>query len=268
MPTTPGRIIAVTSQKGGVGKSATAVNLAGALVRRTSGRVLLVDLDAQGTAATTLGVHTDTLTTTIGALIVDGETSPHTLSDAIAYNAGMPRLDVAAGGGADLETAALKITQAAGGEFYLRTLLTPARDVYDYIVIDTKPALDRLVLAAIIAADGVIVVHVARLEAVKSTANTVGFIRKAQHHGMTNATLLGLVTNQDTPKQLISQWSEELLADLDLPRFTAAIPQRTKVAQAAAFKAPIVQMWPDDGLAHAYDELAAETITRLHASAE
>ena len=144
-----GRIIAIANQKGGVGKTTTAVNLAAALAV-TPRRVLLVDLDPQGNATMASGVDKRELANSTCEVLL-GE------CDAAAAIVKTPEGYDLLPGNIDLTAAEIRLMDEAGREQRLKTALAPQREHYDYILIDCPPSLSLLTLNALAAADGVIV---------------------------------------------------------------------------------------------------------------
>jgi chromosome partitioning protein len=143
-------ILCVANQKGGVGKTTTAVNLAAGLARRGS-RVLLVDLDLQGSATATLAGQLDADTPSLASCLVGGRP----VADVVRPT-GVPGLDLAPAGEA-LATVDLHLATALAREHVLSRLLAPVAAAYDHLVVDTAPYLGLLTLNALVAAEHILV---------------------------------------------------------------------------------------------------------------
>jgi chromosome partitioning protein len=181
----PARLIALVNQKGGCGKTTTAVNLAACLAV-SDRRVLLVDLDPQANATVSFGVDPGKLERTIYQVLVDepgdGGTAIDLLSVVVQSN--IPNLDLAPSS-IDLAAAELELSARIGRENSLRKKLLPVRDRYDYIILDTPPSLGLLTLNALVACEEVIIpiqTHYYALLGMRQLLRTMKVVREEVGH--------------------------------------------------------------------------------------
>jgi len=179
------RLLALVNQKGGCGKTTTAVNLAACLAVNKR-RVLLIDLDPQANATVSLGVDPGRLTRTIYQVLVDDSMDDGTglelASVIVASN--VPNLDVAPSS-IDLAAAELELSARIGREKSLRKKILPVRDRYDYIIIDTPPSLGLLTLNALVACEEVIIpiqTHYYALLGMRQLLRTLKVVREEVGH--------------------------------------------------------------------------------------
>ncbi|PJF38313.1 MAG: chromosome partitioning protein ParA, partial [Phototrophicales bacterium] len=180
------KIFAVSNQKGGVGKTTTAVNLA-ASISAAEFKVLLIDLDPQGNASSGLGVYPSDQAHSIYDVLVD-ETA---MSDAI-LNTELPFLDLVYAN-QDLIGAEVELINALGREHRLKEALAAIKDKYDYIVIDCPPALGLLTVNALAAADGVIIPLQCEYYAMEGMSQLLRTIQLIQKRINPNLELEGIV---------------------------------------------------------------------------
>jgi chromosome partitioning protein len=179
------RLIALVNQKGGCGKTTTAVNLAACLAvgRR---RVLLVDLDPQANATVSLGVDPGRLTRTIYQVLIDDPLDGAAAGDlqSVIMPSNVPNLDVAPAS-IDLAAAELELSARIGRENSLRKKILPVRDRYDYIIIDTPPSLGLLTLNALVACEEIIIpiqTHYYALLGMRQLLRTLKVVREEVGH--------------------------------------------------------------------------------------
>ncbi|MGH3054256.1 MAG: ParA family protein, partial [Gaiellaceae bacterium] len=170
-----GRVIAVSSQKGGVGKTTTAINL-GACLAQESRRVLLVDIDPQGNASSGLGINgNDQKTTIYEALINEAEIGSAIIPTALS------NLDLVPSG-QRLSGAEVELVGMMARENRLRTLLAGVRTSYDFVIIDCPPSLGLLTVNALTAADSVLIPLQCEYLALEGLTQLIGAIRLVQDH--------------------------------------------------------------------------------------
>ncbi len=250
------RVIAVANQKGGVGKTTTAVNLAAALAHLGK-RVLLVDMDPQGNATVSLGIDKDALEASVYDVLT-GETH---LADARAHSdAGV---DVLPANG-DLTAAEVDLLEEALGPTRLRALLAPVRDEYDAIVIDCPPTLNMLTLNALTAADGVLVPVQCEYFALEGLSALMDTIETVQQRLNPDLKIDGLLrTMYDRRNNLANDVSNELVAHFGLKVLTTIVPRNVRLAEAPSYGQSILDYDAHSTGAMAYLALANELTRKL-----
>lgn len=250
------RIIAITNQKGGVGKTTTCVNLAASLAA-TRRSVLLIDFDPQGNATMGSGIDKHELETSTYHLLMEDLPVEQIIVD--AEDAGYHLLP----GNSDLTAAEVQLMQVAGRETRLRERLAPVADRYDYILIDCPPSLNVLTVNALTAAEAVLIpiqCEYYALEGLSALLETVDQIRAAVNPDLQVEGLLR--TMFDARNNLATEVSDQLLEHFGDSVYRTIIPRNVRLAEAPSHGAPIIKYDRASRGAIAYLALAGELVRR------
>lgn len=262
-PSSRGRIIAVVNQKGGVGKTTTAVNLAACLALDGQ-QVLLLDCDPQANTTGGLGVPRERdgeppRFTTYDLLIGNADLQATTLGTSVAGLSLVP-------GSKNLIGANVELVSQPRREFRMRDLLQPARSQYDYLLLDCPPALDLLTLNALVAADGLLVPVQAEYYALEGIAELMSTLDRVSQAFNPDLTLEGVVlTMYDDRTNLSQQVTQTLRAFFGEKLFQTTIPRNIRLAEAPSHGLPVALYDARSRGAEAYQELARELLERRHA---
>lgn len=254
------RVLAIANQKGGVGKTTTAINLGTALAA-IGEKVLIVDMDPQGNASTGLGVPRETRRVTIYDVIVDGRSV-----DESAVPTKVPGLDIVPAD-ADMSGVEIELSQADRRSFRLRDALqeqgAEGHTRYDYVLIDCPPSLNLLTLNAMAAADAVLVplqCEFFALEGLTQLMKTIEMVRQSLNPTLE---IQGLVlTMYDRRSTLSGQVAADVRSHFGDKVYEAVIPRNVRVAEAPSFGKPALIYDLKCAGSQAYLRLAREVVAR------
>jgi chromosome partitioning protein len=248
-------VYAIANQKGGVGKTTTAVNLA-ACVAEAGYESLLIDIDPQCNATLGLGIDKRTTPTIYEALIGDLP-----LADAVRPT-GVEHLSIVTAG-PDLAGATVELPRIAGSENRLREALAPVRERYAFVLLDCPPSLGPLTVNALVAADRVIVPVQAEYFALEGLAGLLDTLSLVQRELNPRLTIAGmLLTMHDGRTRLAQEVENEVRTHFPKLVFDTVIPRNVRVGEAPSFGQPVIHFDPHCAGAEAYFELAKEVAAR------
>ena len=249
------RVIAITNQKGGVGKTTTAINL-GASLAVAERRTLVIDIDPQANASSGLGLNRKPDGPTIYDVLIGAEP----LGEAIQKGIHFPLLDLVPST-RDLVGAEIEMVGMASREKLLRRALEPVRDSYEFVLIDCPPSLGLLTLNTLTAADSVLIPIQCEFYALEGLSQLLNTIRLVQRALNTSLKIEGvLLTMYDQRLNLSNQVAADAREYFGSKVFQAAIPRNVRLAEAPSFGEPIIQYDVLSKGAQSYLALAKELL--------
>jgi chromosome partitioning protein len=248
------RVLVISNQKGGVGKTTTAISLGAALVARGR-RVLIIDLDPQANATSGLGVGK---TGAIHGVLL----KERPISESVAHTE-LEGLDLIPSG-PDMAGAEVELVPVMAREFRLRSALRAAVDLYDTVIVDCPPSLGLLTVNALAAGDGVVIPVQCEYYALEGLAQLLDTIEAVRQRLNDRLEILAIVlTMEDRRNRLSMQVIEEVRSHFPKLVARTRIPRTVRLAEAPSFGKPISLYDPSSRAAKAYADLAREVEQRM-----
>jgi len=250
------RKIAIANQKGGVGKTTTAINLAACLAVMEK-KVLLVDCDPQGNATSGLGINREDLKTSLYPALIDPrQTHGLVINTSLSYLDLIPSTQ-------DLVGAEVELIQEKNREYFLRELLKNIRLNYDYVLIDCPPSLGIVTVNALCAADELLVPLQCEYYALEGIAHLMNTFELVRENLNTKTKLLGvLLTMFDKRNNLSHQVAEEVKEYFQGKVFEGIIPRNVRLSEAPSHGKPVIEYDIRSTGTKAYLDLAKEVMAR------
>lgn len=247
------KVISVTNQKGGVGKTTTSINLAASLVKRGR-RVLLIDMDPQGNASVGCGINPEDIDHTIYDILLEVATAKQAL---ISSPCGVDLLTA----NGDLAGAQVELLNEIGRELRLKNALLPVLDDYDYVFIDCPPALNVLTINALVASDSVLIPMQCEYFALEGLSALISTVRKIRETLNQKLSIEGLLrTMFDGRNSLANEVSKQLQAHFGDKVYSTIIPRNVRLAEAPSYGEPAIIYDPTSKGALSYLALADEML--------
>ncbi|MBQ1282740.1 MAG: ParA family protein [Bifidobacteriaceae bacterium] len=248
------KIVAMCNQKGGVGKTTTSINVAGAL-SQYGRKVLIVDFDPQGAATVGLGINANATDTTIYTAMFNPEMDVH---EAVVHTR-FPNLDIIPAN-IDLSAAEVQLVTEVGREQVLAATLRPLREEYDLIIIDCQPSLGLLTVNALTAADGVIIPVSAEFFALRGVALLMQSIEKVRSRINPNLEVYGVLVTMYTRTLHSGEVMQRIYEAFGEKVFHCAISRSIRLPDATVAASPITMYAPQHATAKEYREVSRELI--------
>lgn len=251
------KIFSFCNQKGGVGKTTSAVNIATVLAN-SSARVLLIDLDAQANATSGLGIEKPAIEFTTYQLIVD-----NSAPEALVKETSIPNLSIIPSN-ADLSAVDLELVQKENREYLLKSRLESLVDNYDYIFIDCPPSLGLTTINALVASNYIIIplqCEYYALEGLGQLLHAYQLVQKNLNQGLEVGGVI--LTMADFRTNLTQQVIEEVQTYFKDKVFQTIIPRSVKISEAPSFGKPVVLYDPTGRGAKCYEEISGEFLKRF-----
>ena len=249
-----GRMIAVANQKGGVGKTTTAINLSSCLAAKGQ-KVLAIDMDPQGNMTSGLGVEKDNVENTVYDLIIGKAGIEDVLCREVIENLDVLPTNI------DLSAAEIEMIGVENKEYILKGEVAKIRKSYDYVIIDCPPSLNMLTINAMTTADSVLVPIQCEYYALEGLSQLIHTIELVQERLNENLKMEGVVfTMYDARTNLSLQVVENVKDNLEQTIYKTIIPRNIRLAEAPSYGMPINLYDPKSSGAESYMLLADEVI--------
>lgn len=246
------RVIAIANQKGGVGKTTTAVNLAACLAQLGK-KILLVDVDPQGNATGGLGIDKRRCEKTVYDCLVNSAPMEEVIVPTSYENLYVCPSNI------DLSGAELELISVIGRENQLKNAINPVRDDFDFIFIDTPPSLGLITVNTLNAADSVLIPIQCEFYALEGVSQLTNTIRKVKNALNPSITIEGiLLTMYDSRTNLAIQVADEVKKFFPNKVYKTIIPRNVRLSEAPGFGQPVLYYDGASKGAESYDKLAKE----------
>ena len=251
-----GRVIAVANQKGGVGKSTTAINLSACLAEKEK-KVLTIDMDPQGNTTSGLGVDKNNVENTLYELLLGEAETKNTIVKDVVENVDLIPSNV------NLSGAEIELIGVDEKEYILKKIIDKVRRKYDYIIIDCPPSLNMLTINALTAANSVLVPIQCEYYALEGLSQLIHTIDLVKDRLNKKLVMEGVVfTMYDARTNLSLQVVENVKDNLQQNIYKTIIPRNVRLAEAPSYGQPITLYDAKSAGAEAYRLLAEEVINR------
>lgn len=250
----PARVVAMCNQKGGVGKTTSSVNIAGAL-SQYGRKVLIVDFDPQGAATVALGINANQIENTIYTALFDPDMDVHD----VVVSTRFPNLDIIPAN-IDLSAAEVQLVTEVGREQVLAGTLRKLKNEYDAIIIDCQPSLGLLTVNALTAADGVIIPVAAEFFALRGVALLMQSIEKVRSRINPDLEIYGVLITMYTNTIHSQEVVQRIYEAFQEKVFHSVVSRSIKLPDATVAAAPITIFAPEHRTAKEYREVAREII--------
>ncbi len=249
-------VLSIANQKGGVGKTTTAVNLSASLTSINK-RVLLIDMDPQGNATMGCGIDKYSLTNSICEVLLDESN----VNESITQSEGVG-IDLIPSN-TDLVAAEVALLKSTRSEFKLKDSIASIRQNYEYIIIDCPPSLNMLTINAFTASNGIIIPMQCEYYALEGLSALIQTIEKIKQTTNPDLEITGLVrTMYDTRNNLSHEVSSQLLQHFSNKVFNTIIPRNVKLAEAPSFGQAVINYARTSKGSISYTSLASEVLSK------